>query len=118
MNRQVKRSLEPSSIPKRTYKQQVLCDGELSITDSSQNTLEVLGLNRDLMEVEADCFAGELLIPEKACYELAKRFQGRFGKKLDVLVGRLVPEFLVSKQAMKRRLIDLNIVEKLPKILV
>lgn len=26
MNRQVKRSLEPSSIPKRTHKQQVLCD--------------------------------------------------------------------------------------------
>ncbi|MGL6339638.1 MAG: ImmA/IrrE family metallo-endopeptidase [Waterburya sp.] len=63
--------------------------------------------------LEADCFAGELLITEKSCYELAKRYQGRFGKKLDVLVGRLAPEFLVSKQAMKRRLEDLKIMEKL-----
>ena len=93
-------------------------EGELSIANSSENILELLGIDRDLMEEEADCFAGELLIPEKACYELAQRFQGRFGKKLDVLVGRLAPEFLVSKQAMKRRLIDLKIVEKLPKVVV
>ena len=93
-------------------------DGELSITDSLEAALKHLGIDRNLMEAEADCFAGELLIPEKSCYELAKRFQGRFGQKLDVLVGRLAPEFLVSKQAMKRRLIDLNMVEKLPKALV
>ena len=74
------------------------------------------GLSRNLIEAEADCFAGELLIPEKACYELAQLFQGRFGRKLDVLVGRLAPEFLVSKQPMKRRLMDLKIVEKLPRV--
>ena len=86
---------------------------DVFITDSSQNILELIEIDRDLMEEEADCFAGELLIPEKGCYELAKRYQGRFGKKLDVLVGRLAPEFLVSKQAMKRRLQELNIIEKL-----
>ena len=91
---------------------------EVFITDSSQNILELLGIDRDLMEEEADCFAGELLIQEKACYELAKRYQGRFGKKLDVLVGRLAPEFLVSKQAMKRRLQELNIMEKLEQVAV
>ena len=91
-------------------------DGELSITDSLEAALKHLDIDRNLMEAEADCFAGELLIPEKACYELAQRFQGRFGRKLDVLVGRLAPEFLVSKQAVKRRLIDLNIVGNLPKV--
>ena len=91
-------------------------DGKLSITDSLEAALKHLGIDRNLMEAEADCFAGELLIPEKACYELAQQFQGRFGKKLDVLIGRLAPEFLVSKQAMKRRLMDLKIVEKLPKV--
>ena len=93
-------------------------NGKLSIADALEAVLEHLGIDRNLMEVEADCFAGELLIPERGCYELAKRFQSRFGQKLDVLVGRLAPEFLVSKQAMKRRLIDLKIVEKLPKVLV
>ena len=92
--------------------------GELSITDNLEAALEHLGIDRNLMEAEADCFAGELLIPEKSCYELAQRFQGRFGRKLDVLVGRLAPEFLVSKQAMKRRLLDLNIVKKLLKVVV
>ncbi|GAB4525688.1 MAG: hypothetical protein Tsb0014_05230 [Pleurocapsa sp.] len=90
--------------------------GELSFSDDLQPILDNLGIDRDLMEAEADCFAGELLIPEKACYELAKRYQGRFGKKLDVLVGRLAPEFLVSQQAMKRRLVDLNIIENLPNL--
>ena len=93
-------------------------DGELSIADSLEAALKYLGIDRNLMEAEADCFAGELLIPETSCYKLAQLFQGRFGKKLDVLVGRLAPEFLVSKQAMKRRLMDLKIVEKLPKVLV
>jgi hypothetical protein len=87
--------------------------GQLSLTDGLQTILNNLGIDRNLMEAEADCFAAELLMPEKACYELAKRFQGRFGKKQDVLVGRLAPEFLVSKQAMKRRLEDLQIPEKL-----
>ena len=73
-------------------------------------------IDRDLMEEEADCFAGELLIPEKACYKLAQSFQGRFGKKLDVLVGRLAPEFLVSKQATKRRLLELEIMKKLERV--
>ena len=89
---------------------------ELIITDGLEGVLKHLGIDRDLMEAEADCFAGELLIPEKSCYEIARCFQGRFSKKLDVLVGRLAPEFLVSKQAMKRRLIDLNIIENLPKV--
>ena len=93
-------------------------DGELSITDSLKAALKHLGIDRNLMEAEADCFAGELLIPEKACYELAQRFQGRFGRKLDVLVSRLAPEFLVSKQAMKRRLLELNIMEKLKQMAV
>ena len=92
--------------------------GELFITNSSQNILKLQDCDRDLMEAEADCFAGELLIPEKGCYELAKRYQGRFGKKLDVLVGRLAPEFLVSKQAMKRRLLELNIMDKLKQVAV
>lgn len=102
------------------YKEENLEDenlsSALSFSDDLQSSLDNLGIDRNLMEAEADCFAGELLIPEKACYELAQRFQGRFGKKLDVLAGRLAPEFLVSKQAMKRRLLDLNIVAKLPKV--
>ena len=93
-------------------------NGELCLTNGLQAVLNNLGIDRNLIEEEADCFAGELLIPEKACYELAKRFQSRFGKKLDVLVGRLAPEFLVSKQAMKRRLLELGIMEKLNRVAV
>ena len=104
--------------PKQEEAEQDIFNGELSITDGLETILENLGIDHNLMEAEADCFAGELLIPDKGCYELAKRYQGRFGKKLDVLVGRLAPEFLVSKSAMKQRLIDLNIVGKLPKVLV
>jgi Zn-dependent peptidase ImmA (M78 family) len=98
---------------KQEEAKQEMFNGKLLITNGLEAILEHLGIDRDLMEAEADCFAEELLIPEKGCYELAKRYQGRFGKKIDVLVGRLAPEFLVSKQAMKRRLESLKVMEKL-----
>jgi hypothetical protein len=67
----------------------------------------------DEMEEEANFFAAELLMPAVACEALAMRYRRRFGVKREVLAGRLASEFLVSPPAMKRRLKELNLPEKL-----
>lgn len=65
------------------------------------------------MELEADQFAAELLMPALACSELVQKHRGRFGTKPTVLAGRLAPEFLVSRMAMERRLADLDLPDAL-----
>ncbi|MFW6295636.1 MAG: ImmA/IrrE family metallo-endopeptidase [Halothece sp.] len=86
---------------------------QLTLTNGLQGVLNVLDITQEQMEEEADLFAAELLIPEKSCFALAQRYSGRFGKKRSVLSRRLAPEFLVSNQAMYRRLGDLQLPEKL-----
>lgn len=82
------------------------------LTFNLEGVLDLLKITKEQMELEANQFAAELLMPKNACYSLAKRFQGRFGKKQNILAGRLAPEFLVSKQAMKYRLQELQLPEK------
>ncbi len=41
MNRQIKQSLEPSSIPKRTHKQQILCDAIEQNYQTLEHTIQV-----------------------------------------------------------------------------
>jgi Zn-dependent peptidase ImmA (M78 family) len=86
---------------------------QLTFNNGLQGVLDLLGITQEQMEAEANQFAAEILMPEKACFALAERYCGRFGKKQEILARRLAPEFLVSKQAMKRRLFDLQLPEKL-----
>lgn len=86
---------------------------QLTITNGIEAVFDDLGIDPYQMEAEADRFAAELLMPKATCYTLAKHYGRRFGKKREVLAGRLAPEFLVSKQAMKRRLSDLQLPENL-----
>ena len=60
-------------------------------------------------EREADFFAAEMLMPQNACRALAKTYGNKFGTNKKVVVRRLAMEFLVSQEAMRRRLEDLGI---------
>lgn len=86
---------------------------QLTFINGLQAVLNALGIEQQQMEEEADQFAAELLIPASACQVLAERYRCRFGTKRNVLAGRLATEFLVSKQAMRRRLGELELPEKL-----
>lgn len=66
--------------------------------------------NKNEMEQEADFFAAELLMPRNACLKAATIFI-EIGKNKKALINRLATEFLVSFEAMKRRLEDLAIFE-------
>jgi|GEM_PF-810829 len=84
---------------------------QFTFTNGIQAVIDSLGIDEKQMEAEADQFAAELLMPASACFALAKRYRGRFGTKRDVLAKRLATEFLVSQEAMKRRLKDLQLPE-------
>lgn len=66
--------------------------------------------NKYEMELEADYFAAELLMPRNACLKAATIFI-EIGKNKKALINRLATEFLVSFEAMKRRLEDLSVFE-------
>jgi hypothetical protein len=87
---------------------------QFTFSNGIQAVIDYLGIDEKQMEAEADQFAAELLMPSLACLALANKFRGRFGRKREVLAKRLATEFLVSYEAMKRRLKDLQ----LPEILV
>jgi Zn-dependent peptidase ImmA (M78 family) len=76
-------------------------------TDFSLETRLPIAIEQ--MELEADQFAAELLMPAITCSELVQKYRRRFGTKPTVLAGRLAPEFLVSRMAMERRLADLDL---------
>jgi Zn-dependent peptidase ImmA (M78 family) len=61
------------------------------------------------MEDEANRFAAELLMPEPAVRRLAHQCGREAGHRRSVLARRLAPEFLVSRQAMIRRLEELDL---------
>ncbi|WP_414620042.1 ImmA/IrrE family metallo-endopeptidase [Calothrix sp. CCY 0018] len=84
---------------------------QFTFTNGIQAVIDYLGIDEKQMEEEADQFAAELLMPASACFTLARKFRGRFGTKRDVLAKRLATEFLVSKEAIKRRLKDLQLPE-------
>jgi Zn-dependent peptidase ImmA (M78 family) len=86
---------------------------EFTFTKGTQAVTDYLGIDEKQMEAESDQFAAELLMPVSVCFALAKRYRRRFGKKRDVLAKRLATEFLVSQEAMRRRLRDLELPEKL-----
>jgi DNA-binding phage protein len=62
------------------------------------------------IELEANEFAAELLMPAPVCKELVEGYRQRYGRKLSVLSRLLATELLVSQGAMKRRLRELELV--------
>lgn len=75
--------------------------------DGTAETLASLPMG-DPEEIEANQFAAEVLIPAEACRLAVKREQGRIRDRAS-LVRRLASEFLVSQQAMRRRLDTLEL---------
>jgi hypothetical protein len=61
-------------------------------------------------EREANQFAAEVLLPEGACHAAVARAAGRFAGS--ALARRLAGDFLVSQQAMRRRLTELGLIER------
>lgn len=67
-------------------------------------------LSGEWKEEEANRFAAEVLMPAAACRAAVERHRGRFG---GVVHGRLMAsEFLVSQEAMRRRLRELDLDSK------
>ncbi len=64
------------------------------------------------MEREADFFAAELLMPRKACRQADEFLKGFASKNKKAVINYFATEFLVSFEAMKRRLEDLNVFEE------
>lgn len=64
------------------------------------------------MELEADFFAAELLMPSKACLKAAQVLQWHPGKNKRALIDNLATLFFVSFEAMKRRLEDLEVFQR------
>jgi hypothetical protein len=63
-------------------------------------------------EQEANEFAAEILMPAEACHALAEQYTKKFGKKRAVVARCLAPAFLVSQEAMQRRLKNLGLLEQ------
>jgi Zn-dependent peptidase ImmA (M78 family) len=80
-----------------------------SINVSEENDLARLLPPLEQMEMEANRFAAELLMPERVTREMAearaKDFRG------DDLAQRMATEMLVSQAAMRWRLLQLNLIE-------
>lgn len=64
------------------------------------------------MEEEADFFAAELLMPRSGCLQANEFLKGFAGKNKKAVINYFATEFLVSFEAMRRRLEDLNVFEK------
>jgi hypothetical protein len=83
--------------------------GQLTFAPGYESQISTLTNDYERVELEANQFAAELLMPSTACYAMAKQQFHRFGRSRPVLARRLATEFLVSKSAMNRRLKDLNL---------
>ena len=73
-----------------------------------QRIVSPLGRRFSPREVEADCFASELLVPLRLVQEEIGRLPG--SEPLEAAVHALADRFLVSYRAMIHRLADLNLV--------
>jgi hypothetical protein len=59
-------------------------------------------------EVEANQFAAEVLMPSGVCEKLINNFERESRVRESTLIRRLAGELLVSREAMRRRLSELN----------
>ena len=87
--------------------------GQLTFTRGvTPGTYTSIG-NVQQLELEANQFAAELLMPRQVCEVLVKQYGRQFGNRRLVLARRLASEFLVSQTAMRRRLADLDLPDRL-----
>jgi hypothetical protein len=86
-----------------------LPEGEVRFSDPFALAAVEPAIDRETMEDEANAFAAELLMPETSVKSLAERYRRETGGRRSVLARRLAPEFLVSRQAMLRRLQTLGL---------
>jgi len=61
------------------------------------------------IEHEANLFAAELLMPEHACQAFANNYQAQFRLNKTAMTRRMAGEFFVSFEAMRWRLVDLDL---------
>lgn len=83
----------------------------IHVTQDLENARQIGGSRKFEMEFEANQFAAELLMPRNACLASAQTYAKKFGANKAVLVRRLATDFLVSFEAMLRRLKDLEFYE-------
>ncbi len=83
---------------------------EIKIADDF-DFIKIGAENKYEMELEADFFAAELLMPRNACLQAAQVLRFNPGKNKKAIINNLATMFLVSFGAMKRRLEDLAVFE-------
>lgn len=83
--------------------------GKLMVAVGAEKSWRHAKTNTAEMEDEADLFAAELLIPEHVCRAIAEPYVKKFGNRKSVVPRKMATEFLVSYEAMKRRLTDLGL---------
>lgn len=84
--------------------------GELTTYSSSDVSTSLVALSIEQLELEANQFAANILMPETVCKNLVEDYQKRFINPQPTLIRRLANEFLVSQEAMKWRLISLELI--------
>ena len=83
-------------------------EADIYIAEDSEVGRRVPFTERIEKEFEANFFAAELLMPHNACLYSAEMCEKQFGANKTMLVRRLASDFLVSFEAMFRRLKDLG----------
>jgi Zn-dependent peptidase ImmA (M78 family) len=89
-------------------------DGNLSEIEMADDfDFKKIGVeDKRQMEEEADFFAAELLMPRSGCLQANEFLKGFAGKNKKAVINYFATEFLVSFEAMRRRLEDLNVFQK------
>lgn len=84
--------------------------GELATYSFTDLTGPLGIVSFEQLELEANQFAADILMPETLCKRLVTDYQKRFSNPPPALVRRLANEFLVSQEAMKWRLNSLGLI--------
>lgn len=97
-----------------TYSENNATDDEIAVgrvvfTRSAGSSTKGLVVDVRQMELEANQFAAELLMPSDACAKRVNQYAERFGNNRQALAKRIASDFLVSQAAMQRRLAALGL---------
>jgi len=104
--------VEGVSLDAKGEKDEEFPTGKLTVAVGAEKSWRHAKTNTVEMEQEADLFAAELLMPEHACRAIAEPYVNKFGNRKSVVPRKLATEFLVSYEAMRRRLSDLGLYDE------
>lgn len=79
----------------------------IHIAEDAEKARQIGGARKFEMELEANQFAAEILMPRDACLNAAEIYSRKLGNKA-LVTRRLATEFFVSFEAMRYRLTDLG----------